>query len=137
MQSVYGCHCCSDGMSCRSAGVFTACCHVLLAVVRHRAAAVRRCMALLAASARALLRDLLRWQAPRHADVARQCAEHLSHLYEDIAERKVRALSSSSSIFAFHAYLRRQSRCKPHMWAYQGSGNRPSDHPARLAPLHF
>ena len=58
-------------------------------MVRHRAAAVRRCMALLAASARALLRDLLRWQAPRHADVARQCAEHLSHLYEDIAERKV------------------------------------------------
>ncbi len=50
---------------------------------------MRRCMALLAASARALLRDLLRWQAPRHADMARQCAEHLSHLYEDIAERKV------------------------------------------------
>lgn len=50
---------------------------------------MRRCMALLAASARALLRDLLRWQAFRHADVARQCAEHLSHLYEDIAERKV------------------------------------------------
>lgn len=50
---------------------------------------MRRCMALLAASARALLQDLLRWQAPKHADVARQCAEHLSHLHEDIAERKV------------------------------------------------
>ena len=50
---------------------------------------MRRCMALLAASARALLQDLLRWQAPKHADVARQCAQHLSHLFEDIAERKV------------------------------------------------
>jgi hypothetical protein len=54
---------------------------------------VRRCMALLAASARALLRELLRWQAPKHAEVARQCAEHLSHLYEDIAERKVHCVS--------------------------------------------
>ena len=71
---------------------------MLLAMVRHRAAAVRRCMALLAASARALLRDLLRWQAPRHADAARQCAEHLSHLYEDIAERKVCKLWSFSSL---------------------------------------
>ena len=62
---------------------------MLRAMVRHRAAAVRRCMALLAASARALLRGLLRWQAPRHAEAARACAEHLSHLYEDIAERKV------------------------------------------------
>ena len=50
---------------------------------------MRRCMALLAASARALLQDLLRWQAPKHTDVARQCAQHLSHLFEDIAERKV------------------------------------------------
>ena len=54
---------------------------------------MRRCMALLAASARALLRELLRWQAPKHADLARQCAEHLSHLYEDIAERKVHCVS--------------------------------------------
>ncbi len=76
-------------MLCRSGGIFTACCHVLLAMVRHRTAAVRRCMALLAASARVLLRELLSWQAPKHAEVARQCAEHLSHLYEDIAERKV------------------------------------------------
>ena len=103
-----GCDRCSDGMNCRSAGVFTACCHVLLAMVRHRAAAVRRCMALLAASARALLQDLLRWQAPRHADVARQCAEHLSHLYEDIAERKVCKLTSSS-IHMRYIYLGRQS----------------------------
>lgn len=84
-------------MLCRSGGVFTACCHVLLAMVRHRTAAVRRCMALLAASARALLRELLRWQAPKHAEVARQCAEHLSHLYEDIAERKVQCFSKHDS----------------------------------------
>ena len=124
-------------MTCRSAGVLTACCHVLLAMVRHRAAAVRRCMALLTASARALLRGLLRWQAPRHADVARQCAAHLSHLYEDIAERKVCKLLSSS-ISAIYAYPRRQSPSKPHIWAYQkGSEKRPSDHlackPALLA----
>ena len=64
---------------------------------------MRRCMALLAASARALLQDLLRWQALRHADVARQCAEHLSHLYEDIAERKVntRPHAAASSIIDY------------------------------------
>ena len=77
----------------RSAGVFTACCHVLLAMVRHRTADVRRCMALLAASARALLQDLLHWQTPKQANMSRQCAEHLSHLYEDIAERKASMLS--------------------------------------------
>ncbi len=54
---------------------------------------VRRCMALLAASARALLQDLLHWQTPKQADMSRQCAEHLSHLYEDIAERKACMLS--------------------------------------------
>ena len=90
--------------ACRSAGVFTACCHVLLGMVRHRTAAVRRCMALLAASVRALLQDLLRWQAPRHADVARQCAEHLSHLFEDIAERKV----TQNSCHCFHCSVATQ-----------------------------
>ena len=46
-------------------------------------------MALAAAAARALLTLLLTWRSAGSADVARQCAEELSCVYEALAERKV------------------------------------------------
>ncbi len=46
-------------------------------------------MALAAAAARALLTTLLTWRSAGSADLARQCAEELSSVYEAIAERKV------------------------------------------------
>ncbi|CAL8463562.1 g3096 [Coccomyxa elongata] len=72
----------------RSAGIFAGCCHLLVATVRHRTTQVRRCMALAAATARALLMTLLTWRSAGSADLARQCAEELSSVYEAIAERK-------------------------------------------------
>lgn len=46
-------------------------------------------MALAAAAARALLTVLLTWRSAGSADLATQCAEELSSVYEAVAERKV------------------------------------------------
>ena len=43
------------------AGVYVGCCSLVMAGLRHHAAAVRRCMALIGASTRALLRALMHW----------------------------------------------------------------------------
>jgi hypothetical protein len=74
------------------AGAFAGCCSLLVAAVRHRTTEVRRCMALAAASARALLRALVGWQPA--AQLGRPCAEELGHFYEALAERKVPAMHS-------------------------------------------
>lgn len=48
----------------QGAGVYVGCCSLLLAGLRHHAKAVRRCMALVAASTRALLQMLMHWNSP-------------------------------------------------------------------------
>lgn len=45
----------------QGAGVFMGCCSLLMAGLRHHAGAVRRCMALVGASTRALLQMLMHW----------------------------------------------------------------------------
>lgn len=45
-------------------GVYVGCCSLLLAGLRHHAKAIRRCMALVAASTRALLQMLMHWALP-------------------------------------------------------------------------
>ena len=63
---------------------------MLVAAVRHRTAEVRRCMALAAAAARALLRALQSWRMTlAGCEVARLCAEELGRVYESLAERQV------------------------------------------------
>lgn len=62
---------------------------MLGATVRHRTTETRRCMALVAASARALLTAMLSRRMHCSADLARQCAEELALLYEAIADHKV------------------------------------------------
>ena len=47
------------------AGVFVGCCSLIMAGLRHHARAVRRCMALVGASTRALLTALMRWSQPQ------------------------------------------------------------------------
>ena len=47
------------------AGVFMGCCSLVMAGLRHHAAAVRRCMALVGASTRALLKALMLWSQPQ------------------------------------------------------------------------
>ena len=56
---------------------------------------VRRTMALVAGGTRALLGALLTWRSPRHASAAQACAAELGHLYEAVAERKVRHAPSN------------------------------------------
>ena len=46
------------------AGVYMGCCSLVMAGLRHHAAAVRRCMALVGASTRALLKALMIWSQP-------------------------------------------------------------------------
>ena len=45
-------------------GVYMGCCSLVMAGLRHHAAAVRRCMALVGASTRALLKTLMLWSQP-------------------------------------------------------------------------
>ena len=45
----------------QGAGVFVGCCSLVMAGLRHHAGAVRRCMALVGASTRALLKMLMHW----------------------------------------------------------------------------
>ena len=47
------------------AGVYMGCCSLVMAGLRHHAAAVRRCMALVGASTRALLKALMLWSQPQ------------------------------------------------------------------------
>ena len=46
-------------------GVYMGCCSLVMAGLRHHAAAVRRCMALVGASTRALLKTLMLWSQPQ------------------------------------------------------------------------
>lgn len=46
------------------AGVYMGCCSLIMAGLRHRAGAVKRCMALVGASTRALLKALMLWSQP-------------------------------------------------------------------------
>lgn len=70
-------------------------------------AQVRRQVALLAASARALLAALQAWGAPsRNAVVAERCAAELARLYEAIAERQVRLTGL--------VVIRWRERCRVH-----------------------
>lgn len=48
------------------AGVFVGCCSLVMAGLRHHAGAVRRCMALIGASTRALLKMLMHWSQATH-----------------------------------------------------------------------
>ena len=46
------------------AGIYIGCCSLIMAGLRHRARAVKRCMALVGASTRALLKALMLWSQP-------------------------------------------------------------------------
>ena len=65
--------------------MFLGVCKLLVALLRHRAADTRRCMALLAACCRLLLQQLLK----SRGQGAVACAEGLAHVYEAISEQQV------------------------------------------------
>lgn len=69
--------------------MFLGSCSLLVAVMRQRAAHSRRCMALLAASCRGLLKALL---TLGHSDpfATPGCATELAHLFSAVTEQKVR-----------------------------------------------
>ncbi|KAL0022263.1 hypothetical protein WJX77_011953 [Trebouxia sp. C0004] len=75
------------------AGVFVGCCSLVMAGLRHRAGTVRRCMALVGASTRALLKMLMHWYQVTLRELSREgllvvCASELAQLYTTIGADK-------------------------------------------------
>lgn len=80
-----------------AAGVYVGCCSLIMAGLRHHAGAVRRCMALIGASTRALLKALMQWSQPMSRSAIVSVIQ-MPRWHTILAERHTSHSNSGSSV---------------------------------------